>query len=171
MGVSAYPPQPAFRHRVAEPIGPRQANFGDQEVSAIAKKTSAQNARDLDSGRAHSDRLLELVKTSLDDDKAIETVVIDLAGKTSFADYMVIASGRSSRQVAAMAVHLQEKLKSEGYKNLAVEGLQQGDWVLLDAGDVIVHVFRPEVREFYNLEKMWDIPTSQEQEDSSAAQA
>ncbi len=84
---------------------------------------------------------------------------------------MVIASGRSSRQVAAMAVHLQEKLKSEGYKNLAVEGLQQGDWVLLDAGDVIVHVFRPEVREFYNLEKMWDIPTSQEQEDSSAAQA
>lgn len=84
---------------------------------------------------------------------------------------MVIASGRSARQVAAMAQHLQEKLKGEGFKNLAVEGLQQADWVLLDAGDVIVHVFRPEVREFYNLEKMWDIAIPQDREGRSAANA
>lgn len=133
--------------------------------------TSAQNARDLDPGRAQSDRLLELVKTSLDDDKAIDTVVIDLAGKTSFADYMVIASGRSARQVASIAEHLQEKLKGAGYKNLAMEGARQADWILLDAGDVVVHVFRPEVREFYNLEKMWDIAIPQDREARSAANA
>lgn len=82
---------------------------------------------------------------------------------------MVIASGRSARQVAAIAEHLREKLKDAGYKDLAMEGEQQGDWILLDAGDVVVHVFRPEVREFYNLEKMWDIAIPQDREERSAA--
>jgi ribosome-associated protein len=101
--------------------------------------------------------LLALIQTSLDDDKGEEIVTIDLKGKTSFADYMVVGNGRSNRQVAAMADHLLHKLKDAGYGNCHVEGLSQGDWVLIDAGDVIVHLFRPEVRNFYNLEKMWTV--------------
>jgi len=102
--------------------------------------------------------LLDLVETSLDDDKAEATVVIDLAGKTSLTDYMVIASGTSQRQVGAMADHLREKIKQSGIKGVSVEGQAQCDWVLIDAGDVIIHLFRPEVREFYNIEKMWGVP-------------
>ncbi|WP_423607305.1 ribosome silencing factor [Sphingomonas sp. MS122] len=93
--------------------------------------------------------------TSLDDDQAVETVSIPLAGKSSIADYMVVASGRSTRQVASMANKLAEKIKAEFGRNPRVEGLPTADWVLIDAGDVIVHLFRPEVRTFYNLERMW----------------
>ena len=91
----------------------------------------------------------------LDDGKAEEIVVVNLAGKTSIADYMVIASGRSSRQVGALADQITSKLKDNGHGRVPVEGKSQGDWVLLDVGDVIVHLFRPEVRTYYNLEKMW----------------
>ena len=96
-----------------------------------------------------------LVMQSLDDDQAQETVSIPLEGKSSIADYMVIASGRSSRQVAAIAQHLAERIKKETGRSARVEGLPVADWVLIDAGDVIVHLFRPEVRSFYNLERMW----------------
>ncbi|UUX52233.1 ribosome silencing factor [Nisaea acidiphila] len=99
--------------------------------------------------------LVDLASRSLDDSKAEDIVVIDLEGKSSISDHMLIASGRSTRQVAAMAEHLIEKLKSVGVKGISVEGQSQGDWVLIDAGDIIVHLFRPEVREFYALEKMW----------------
>lgn len=81
--------------------------------------------------------------------------MIELAGKSTIADFMVIATGRSSRQVASMAEHLRERLLADGERRVAIEGLTQGDWVLLDAGDAIVHLFRPEVRAYYNLEKMW----------------
>ncbi len=103
--------------------------------------------------------MLELVQKSLDDDKAIDIVVIDLNGKTAIADFMVIASGNSQRQVGAMADHLREILKASGVKGVSMEGISHCDWVLIDTGDVIVHLFRPEVREFYNLEKMWGVPT------------
>ena len=96
-----------------------------------------------------------LVMTSLDDDQAVETVSIPLAGKSSIADYMVVASGRSTRQVASMATKLAEKIKAEFGRSPRVEGLPTADWVLIDAGDVIVHLFRPEVRTFYNRERMW----------------
>ena len=96
-----------------------------------------------------------LVMQSLDDDQAQETITIPLEGKSSIADHMVIASGRSSRQVAAMAQHLAEKIKKETGRSARVEGLPVADWVLIDAGDVIVHLFKPEVRSFYNLERMW----------------
>jgi ribosome-associated protein len=96
-----------------------------------------------------------LVMSSLDDDQAVETVSIPLAGKSSIADYMVVASGRSTRQVASMATKLAEKIKAEFGRSPRVEGLPTADWVLIDAGDVIVHLFRPEVRTFYNLERMW----------------
>ena len=92
--------------------------------------------------------------TSLDSDKAENIVAIDLTGKSPMADFMVVASGRSNRHVSAIAEHLSETLKKHGIQGRA-EGLPQGDWVLVDAMDVIVHVFRPEVRAFYNLEKMW----------------
>jgi ribosome-associated protein len=97
----------------------------------------------------------DLIIRSLDQDKAEDIISIDLAGKSSLADYMIIATGRSTRQVAAMAEHLRERLKEAGGGKCQVEGLPQADWVLIDAGDVIAHLFRPEVRAFYNLEKMW----------------
>jgi len=95
------------------------------------------------------------VLRSLDDDKAVEVVSIPLNGKSNIADYMVIASGRSTRQVASMADKLTERIKRELGRSVRVEGLPVADWVLIDAGDVIVHLFRPEVRSFYNLERMW----------------
>lgn len=102
-----------------------------------------------------SEDIAELVKTSLDDDKAENIISIDLAGKSAIADTMIVASGRSQRHVSAIADHLLRRLKSGGQKGVGVEGLETGDWVLVDAGDVIVHIFRPEVRNFYNIEKMW----------------
>ena len=105
---------------------------------------------------AASDELLTAVRASLDDDKAIEPVTIELAGKSTIADYMVVASGTSQRQIAAMAEHLGTRLKKVG-RETQIEGLPRCDWVLIDAGEVIVHLFRPEVRAFYNLEKMWAV--------------
>ncbi|MDJ0278873.1 ribosome silencing factor [Sphingomonas sp. 2R-10] len=102
-----------------------------------------------------TEALHRLVLASLDDDQAVETVSIPLAGKSSIADYMVIASGRSSRQVASMAQKLAERVKAEFGRPSRIEGLPTADWVLIDTGDVIVHLFRPEVRTFYNLERMW----------------
>ena len=107
------------------------------------------------SGPDGVEALHKLILASLDDDQAVETVSIPLAGKSSIADYMVVSSGRSTRQVASMANKLAEKIKAESGRSPRVEGLQTADWVLIDAGDVIVHLFRPEVRSFYNLERMW----------------
>jgi ribosome-associated protein len=100
------------------------------------------------------------VQESLEDDKAMDMVSINLLGKTSFADAMVIASGRSDRHIGSIATHLVKRLKGAGIKPVRTEGLRQGDWVLVDAGDVIIHLFRPEVRLFYNLEKMWSVDTT-----------
>ena len=102
-----------------------------------------------------AEALHQLVLSSLDDDQAVDTISIPLAGKSSIADHMVIASGRSTRQVASMAAKLAEKIKGELGRTTRIEGLPTADWVLIDAGDVIVHLFRPEVRSFYNLERMW----------------
>ncbi|HVV80238.1 MAG TPA: ribosome silencing factor [Pseudolabrys sp.] len=102
-----------------------------------------------------SANLAKLVATQLDEDKAENILEIDLAGKSPMADAMIVASGRSARHVAALADHVSKKLKEAGASKVRVEGLPNADWVLIDAGDVIVHVFRPEVRGFYNLEKMW----------------
>src|SRR5215208_622855 len=111
--------------------------------------------------------LHKLVLQSLDDDQAQEVVSIPLVGKSNIADHMVIASGRSTRQVASMAVKLADKIKERFGKNVRIEGLPAADWVLIDADDVIVHIFRPEVRNFYNLERMWAFGDS----DSSRAAA
>lgn len=104
--------------------------------------------------------LLRRILVSLDDDKAENIVTIDLEGRTALCDAAVIASGRSSRHVAAIADHLARKLKEGGYGTRPVAGAAQGDWVLVDAGDVIVHIFRPEVRDYYDLEGMWSVGTA-----------
>lgn len=99
--------------------------------------------------------LIDLILDTLDDAKAEEIVNVDLTGKSSLADHMVVASGRSQRHVAAVADQVISALRDNGHGKPRVEGLPHADWVLVDAGDVIVHIFRPEVREFYNIEKMW----------------
>lgn len=99
--------------------------------------------------------LLDIILETLDDAKAEDVVKIDLTGKTSIGDHMLVASGRSQRHVGAIADQIVKKLKENGFKDARVEGMPQCDWVLIDASDVIVHIFRPEVRDFYNIEKMW----------------
>jgi nicotinate (nicotinamide) nucleotide adenylyltransferase/ribosome silencing factor RsfS/YbeB/iojap len=117
-------------------------------ITALPRRPRPRRTR-----QAEPREILDLVLKTLDDGKAEEIVTIDLAGKTTIADFMVIASGRSARQVAALTEHLEEALSSQ--VRLSIEGKEQGDWVLIDASDVIVHLFRPEIRTYYNLEKMW----------------
>jgi ribosome-associated protein len=119
---------------------------------------------------ATSESLLAAIVASLEDDKALDIVAIDLRGRSEMGDFMVIASGRSSRQVSAIADHLAQRLKDGFGLPAKTEGKDAGDWVLIDAGDVIVHVFRPEVREFYQLEKMWLPPGSAAESAPGAAQ-
>jgi ribosome-associated protein len=122
---------------------------------APAKKTAAKKAPPKP---ALQDRvLLERILKSLDDDKAEQIVTIDLGGRSALADAIVIASGRSARHVASIAEHLARRLKEAGYGTRPVNGASQGDWVLVDAGDIIVHIFRPEVRDYYDLEGMWSV--------------
>jgi ribosome-associated protein len=117
--------------------------------------SAAPQVKDKPAVELSSDALLAAILASLDDDKAEEVVTIDLRGRSDIADYMVICSGRSSRQVASISEKLVDRLKQDHQRASKIEGKDTGDWVLIDTGDVIVHVFRPEVREFYQLEKMW----------------
>ncbi|MGB1894362.1 MAG: ribosome silencing factor [Candidatus Puniceispirillaceae bacterium] len=109
------------------------------------------------------EQVKDLVRQSLDDDKGMDIVSIPLAGKSTIADYMIIATGASNRQVAAMADNVEFKLKKVGVAIMGKEGTQQADWVLLDTAEVIVHIFRPEVREFYALERMWTQSSSSDE--------
>ena len=159
---------------------PRAAAKGEGEV-ASSSQAGAQGKEltlsiHLLSGRAkrkpaagqvapqpRSAELLDLVIAALDDAKAEDVVSIEVAGKTSLGDHIVIASGRSQRHVGAIADQIQKKLKEAGFSRIRVEGLPQADWVLVDAGDVMVHLFEPELRKFYNLEKMWQAERALEQ--------
>jgi len=129
------------------------AELPRSKVAAAAKAEDKLNA-----GTDPAAALLKTVMSSLDDDQAEDIVPIALTGKSPVADHMVVCSGRSSRQVGAIAEKLAERVKKEHGVHVKMEGKDQGDWVLIDAGDVIIHVFRPEVREFYQLEKMWLSP-------------
>jgi ribosome-associated protein len=106
-------------------------------------------------GNPSAQALLALAEKILDDGKAEDLVAIDLHGKSDIADYLLIATGRSQRQIMALAQHLLDGLKAAGHGKLAAEGMRHGEWVLIDAGDVVVHLFKPEARAYYNLEKMW----------------
>ena len=120
--------------------------------SKTARKTSTQAAL---KAQPDADKTLNMILSRLDDMKAEETVTIDLRGKSAFSDYMIVTTGRVNRHVGAIAENVTKALKETGIKNLHVEGMPNCDWVLIDSGDVIVDVFRPEVREFYNLERLW----------------
>ena len=117
------------------------------------RKTSAKAAAL--KAQPDADKTLSLILSRLDDMKAEETVTIDLRGKSAYSDYMIVTTGRVNRHVGAIAENVAKGLKENGIKNIHVEGLPNCDWVLIDSGDVIVHVFRPEVREFYNLERLY----------------
>ncbi len=106
-----------------------------------------------------SRNLANLILDVLDEHSAQEIIEIDIRGKSSISDYMIIASGRSNRHVGALSDYLIKSLKNTGKKNIGIEGLKSCDWVLIDVGDVIVHLFRPEVRAFYNIEKIWSMPS------------
>ena len=136
-----------------EPKGPEPLSITALSRAARSKPEPVSKAR------PSPEETLRLVLASLDDIKAEDTTHIDLRGKTVIADTMVVTSGRSNRHVGAVAERVLEDLRKAGVPNLRVEGMPHCDWVLIDASDVIVHVFRPEVREFYNLEKMWDGPS------------
>ncbi|GLK85378.1 ribosome silencing factor [Ancylobacter defluvii] len=131
---------------------------GSGPLSSLALSAAAPTspaAAPVSEARYDADEILALVLARLDDDKAEDVISIDLRGKTTIADHMVVASGRSQRHVGALADHLVEALKQRGVKGIRVEGQPACDWVLIDASDVIVHLFQPEVRAFYNIEKMW----------------
>jgi ribosome-associated protein len=148
--------------RSPKPSRPKTGSAKSGTKSGSTKKTAAKksvaatppSAADLRAAQ----ETLRIVLKSLDDMKAEDSVTIDLAGKTSIGDYMVVSSGRSQRHVASIADEITRNLKKAGRKGVHSEGKQIADWVLIDAGDVIVHVFRPEVRAFYNIEKMWSQP-------------
>jgi ribosome-associated protein len=121
----------------------------------IVKATAPKKTKPANRAPSRNHALLTTVLAQLEDAKAADIVAINLEGKSAIADDMVVASGRSNRHVNAMAEQLVEKLKAQGRRDIRVEGLEQGDWVLVDTGDIIIHLFRPEVRSFYNLEKLW----------------
>jgi ribosome-associated protein len=123
------------------------------KTSKTTRKTSTEAAAL--KAQPDADKTLNMILSRLDDMKAEETVTIDLRGKSAFSDYMIVTSGRANRHVGAIAENVAKGLKETGIKSIHIEGLPNCDWVLIDSGDVIVHVFRPEVREFYNLERLW----------------
>jgi ribosome-associated protein len=123
------------------------------KVAKPARKTSAKAAAL--KAQPDADKTLSLILSRLEDMKAEETVTIDLRGKSAYSDYMIVTTGRVNRHVGAIAENVTKSLKENGIRNIHVEGLPNCDWVLIDSGEVIVHVFRPEVREFYNLERLW----------------
>jgi len=129
--------------------------------TAIGKKAEVLPSL-AEAGREDVARALETVLASLDDSKAENVINIDIRGKSALADYLIVVTGRSHRHVAAIADHLIRNLKEAGHGAPRVEGQSGADWVLVDTGDIIVHVFRPEVREFYNIEKMWQAPDAEE---------
>jgi ribosome-associated protein len=136
---------------------------GNTLRTALRKKADIMPSPAGISGNDAASLAIDTVLASLEDSKAENIVSIDIQGKSSLGDYMVIASGRSHRHVSAVADHLLKALKDAGLGTARVEGLASADWVLIDSGDIIVHVFRPEVREFYNLEKMWQAPDLEEE--------
>ncbi len=124
-------------------------------AAALTKKTPAQT-----SAQTATEALCKQIQSVLDSNKAEDIATLALRDKCSFADFMIVANGRAPRHVAALADYVADLLKKSGSPALSIEGKESGDWVLIDAGDIIVHIFRPEVRQFYNIEKMWALPAA-----------
>jgi ribosome-associated protein len=143
------------KHEDSE-FAPLRPAFCVRSRSRLKELTLTQSAKS-SSRSSRLEPLLTRILTSLDEDKAENIVTVDLSGRSSLCDAIVVASGRSQRHVAATAEHLARKLKEAGYGSAHIEGLTQADWVLVDMGDIIVHIFRPEVRLYYDLEGMWSV--------------
>jgi ribosome-associated protein len=141
--------KPVLVEAPASPGSPRKKTI----VAGPGKGTPRSSAVKTEPSRL--DSMQKLIVTSLEDDKAENVVTLDLTGKAMFCDRMVIASGFADRQITAMAQHLREKLHEAGQKRVQIEGLGGSDWVLIDAGDIVVHLFKPDARTMYGLEKMW----------------
>jgi ribosome-associated protein len=137
---------------LSKSVLPKVSKSKAKPAAKTARKTSTEAAL---KAQPDADKTLNIILSRLDDMKAEETVTIDLRGKSAFSDYMIVTTGRANRHVGAIAENVTKALKETGIKSIHVEGLPNCDWVLIDSGDVIVHVFRPEVREFYNLERLW----------------
>ena len=140
-----------------------QRKEGPLATPAISRASARRAPQTVSKTRPDAEETLHLVLRQIDDMKGEDTVTINLSGKSSIADFMVVTSGRSTRQVGAIADHLLKQLAEAGVRGVRVEGMPHCDWVLIDAGDVVIHVFRPEVRAFYQLEKMWATPRSARQ--------
>jgi ribosome silencing factor RsfS/YbeB/iojap len=150
---------PSLRARARKPASPvaLPATPGTprKKAAAAGPARTGRAERGAPDALARLDRLQKLIVTSLEDDKAEAVLALDLAGRASFADRMVIATGIADRQITAMATHLEEKLREAGVKRVRIEGAAGADWVLIDAGDIIVHLFKPDARALYALERMW----------------
>jgi ribosome-associated protein len=140
-----------------------QRKEGPLATPAISRASARRAPQTVSKTRPDAEETLHLILRQIDDMKGEDTVTINLSGKSSIADFMVVTSGRSNRQVGAIADHLLKQLAAAGVRGVRVEGMPHCDWVLIDAGDVVVHVFRPEVRAFYLIEKMWTTPRSARQ--------
>jgi len=143
---------------LSKSVLPKVSKAATKTATKTSRKTSAEAAAL--KAQPDADKTLNMILSRLDDMKAEETVTIDLRGKSAFSDYMIVTSGRANRHVGAIAENVAKGLKETGIKSIHIEGLPNCDWVLIDSGDVIVHVFKPEVREFYNLERLWTHPTA-----------
>jgi ribosome-associated protein len=166
------PKSPPKKTAAKKPAAPGLTKTAERKAKraakAVAPKTPEMAAKALKAAAPAKARkkkeyepLLKAVLAQLDDDKAEEIVTIDLEGRADYADVIVIASGRSARHVASTADHLAERVKADGFGRAVVEGEKAGDWAIIDCGDVVVHLFRPEVRTFYDLEAMWDAAPKQ----------
>ncbi len=150
MGVTS--PKPSAKKIATKPA----AKNATPAKKPVATKTAA--AVKLSPTQIATAALCKKINLVLDTNKAEEITTLNLRDKCSFADFMIVASGRAPRHVAALADYVAELLKKSGVPPLSIEGKESGDWVLIDAGDIVVHIFRPEVRQFYNIEKMWSLP-------------
>ncbi len=128
----------------------------------MAAGPATKRARTKPTEASRLDALQKIIVTSLEDDKAEDIVTLDLAGRAAFTDRMVIATGLADRQIAAIATHLEEKLHAAGLRRVQIEGASGSDWVLIDAGDIVIHLFKPEARALYGLEKMWGAELDEE---------
>jgi ribosome-associated protein len=151
LSKSVLPKSGASKSGTDKAAKPKTAKPKTEKSSTRKTSTKAQASK----AEPAADKTLNIILSRLDDMKAEETVTIDLRGKSAFSDYMVVTTGRANRHVGAIAENVTKGLKETGIKGIHVEGLPNCDWVLIDSGDVVVHVFRPEVREFYNLERLW----------------
>ncbi|HVZ07075.1 ribosome silencing factor [Rhodopila sp.] len=155
MANAAAPTTPRKKTIAAGPKAPGAKTAGAKTAAAKTAGPKAPRAGRVKMEPSKLDQLQALIVASLEDDKAENVVVLDLSGKAMFCDRMVIATGLADRQISAMAQHLSEKLKGAGFGRMQIEGAGGSDWVLMDAGDIVVHLFKPEARALYGLEKMW----------------